>query len=153
MLRGFIYTTIYAVVTLVLPMILFSWLHQLTAQGLPLGFDQQEYQNLMFWITAFGLIICGCAFFTHSSPKKSIRRACFALIQVIVNGLYIWSYRLSGATNIEMNIGNVAFFALDLSQMILLYMGIYFLTIVLKVYDIIDFSVNRKKIRENRMKA
>ncbi|MFX0003991.1 MAG: hypothetical protein ACFE9C_03905 [Candidatus Hodarchaeota archaeon] len=153
MLRGSIYTAIYAVTTIVIPLITFSWLFQLTVQGFPFDFEQQEYENILFWVTAFGLIICGCAFFSHSSPKQSIRKAVFALIQVIVNCLYIWSYRFSGATDIQFTIVGYGFFSLDVQQMVLLYMGIYFLTIVIKVYDIIDFAVNREKIRENRMKA
>ncbi|MFX0037947.1 MAG: hypothetical protein ACFFCY_17160 [Promethearchaeota archaeon] len=153
MVRGSIYTAIYAVTTIVIPLVTFSWLFQLTVQGFPFDFEQQEYQNILFWVTAFGLIICGCAFFSHSSPKQSIRKAVFALIQVIVNCLYIWSYRFSGATDIQFTIVGYGFFSLDVQQMVLLYMGIYFLTILIKVYDIIDFAVNREKIRENRMKA
>lgn len=153
MVRGSIYTAIYAVTTIVIPLVTFSWLFQLTVQGFPFDFEQQEYQNIIFWVTAFGLIICGCAFFSHSSPKQSIRKAVFALIQVIVNCLYIWSYRFSGATDIQFTIVGYGFFSLDVQQMVLLYMGIYFLTILIKVYDIIDFAVNREKIRENRMKA
>jgi hypothetical protein len=153
MLRGSIYTAIYAVTTIVIPLVTFSWLFQLTVQGLPLDFEQQEYQSILFWVTAFGLIICGCAFFSHSSPKQSIRKAVFALIQIIVNCLYIWSYKFSGATDIQFTIVGYGFFSLDVQQMVLLYMGIYFLTIIIKVYDIIDFSINREKIRENRMKA
>jgi hypothetical protein len=153
MLRGFIYTAIYAVITIIIPLVTFSWLFQMTIQGFPLDFEQQEYQNILFWVTAFGLVICGCAFFSHSSPKQSIRKAVFALIQIIVNCLYIWSYRFSGATDVQFTIVGYGFFSLDVQQMVLIYMGIYFLTIVIKVYDIIDFTVNREKIRENRMKA
>ena len=43
------------------------------------------------------------------------------------------------------------FFYLNLQQMIVVYLGIYFLTILLKVYDIIDFGVNREKIRASRL--
>ncbi len=153
MLRGSIYSAIYAVTTIVIPLLTFSWLFQLTVQGFPLDFEQQEYQNILFWVTAFGLVICGCAFFSHSSPKKSVRKAVFALIQVIVNCLYIWSYKFSGATDIQFTISEYGFFSLDVQQMVLLYMGIYFLTIVIKVYDIIDFAINREKIQEDRMKA
>ncbi len=153
MLRGFIYTAIYAVVTIVIPLVTFSWLFQLTVQGFPLDFEQQEYQSILFWVIAFGLIICGCAFFSHSSPKQSVRKAVFALIQVIVNCLYLWSYKFSGATDIQFTITGYGFFSLNIQQMVLIYMGIYFLTIVIKMYDIIDFAVNREEIRENRMKA
>jgi hypothetical protein len=153
MVRGIIYSSIYAVTIIVIPLLTFSWLFEMTVQGFPLSFEQQEYHDIIFWITALGLVIVGCAFFQYSSPKQSIRRGIFALIQVLVNCLYIWSYKFSGATSIEFIIIDYGYFSLNLQQMILLYMGIYFLTIVLKVYDILDFIINREKIRENRMKA
>jgi len=153
MVKGFIFAGVYVVTTIVVPILLFSWVRTMVVQGLPLDFEQQDYESVIFWLTAFGLIISGCAFFTHSSPKQSIRRGGFALIQVLVNCLYLWSYKFSGATDITFIILDFGYFSLNISQMILVYMGIYFLTIVLKVYDIIDFSINREKIREDRMKA
>ncbi|MFW9820892.1 MAG: hypothetical protein ACFFE5_14890 [Candidatus Thorarchaeota archaeon] len=153
MLKGFIFLAIYAVITIVIPLVTFSWLYEMTVYGFPLNFEQHEYQNILFWVPALGLTISGCAFFSHSSPKKSIRKAVFALIQVIVNCLYLWSYKFSGATDIQFTIANFGYFSLNIQQMVLLYMGIYFLTIIIKVYDILDFTINRKKIREDRMKA
>ena len=153
MVKGFIYSSIYVVTTIVIPLVTFSWIRSMVVQGFPLNFEQQDYESVIFWLTAFGLIICGCAFFKYSSPKQSIRKGVFALIQVLVNCLYIWSYKFSGAAEINFVILNFGFFSLNLQQMILVYMGIYFLTIVLKAYDIIDFTINREKIREDRMKA
>ena len=153
MVRGFIYSAIYVVTTIVIPLATFSWIRSMVVQGFPLDFEQQDYESIIFWLTAFGLIISGCAFFKYSSPKQSIRKGVFALIQVLVNCLYLWSYKFSGATEINFVILNFGFFSLNLQQMILVYMGIYFLTIVLKAYDIIDFTINREKIREDRMKA
>ncbi|MEE9377578.1 MAG: hypothetical protein V3V33_06035 [Candidatus Lokiarchaeia archaeon] len=153
MVKGFIFAAIYVVTTIVIPMVLFSWVRTMVVQGLPLDFEQQDYVRVIFWLTAFGLIISGCAFFTYSSPKQSIRRGVFALIQVLVNCLYLWSYKFSGASNVTFIIADFGYFTLNISQMILVYMGVYFLTLVLKVYDIIDFSINREKIREDRMKA
>ncbi|MBY8986021.1 MAG: hypothetical protein KGD65_13180 [Candidatus Lokiarchaeota archaeon] len=153
MIRGLIFTAVYVVVTIVIPLVTFSLMFNLVVQGLPLDFEQQDFQNITFWVVAFGLIVSGCAFFTFSSPKKSIRRATFALIQVLVNCLYIWSYKFSGATDISFVIVGFGDMTLNIQQMILVYMGIYFLTIILKVYDIFDFTINREKIREGRMKA
>ena len=153
MIRGLIFTAVYVVVTIVIPLVTFSLMFNLVIQGLPLDFEQLDFQNITFWVIAFGLIISGCAFFTYSSPKKSIRRAVFALIQVLVNCLYIWSYKFSGATDISFVIIGFGNLTLNIQQMILVYMGIYFLTIILKVYDIFDFTINREKIREERMKA
>ncbi len=153
MVKGFIYSAIYVVTTIVIPLATFSWIRSMVVQGFDLSFTQQDYESIIFWLTAFGLIISGCAFFKYSSPKQSIRKGVFALIQVLVNCLYLWSYKFSGATEINFVILNFGFFSLNLQQMILVYMGIYFLTIVLKGYDIIDFTINREKIREDRMKA
>ncbi|MFX0028996.1 MAG: hypothetical protein ACFE8B_07295 [Candidatus Hermodarchaeota archaeon] len=150
MIKGFIFTGIYVTFTIVLPLVFFTLIFSI--ENLPLEWEQQDQNNIKFWLVAFGLLVSGLAFFKYSSPKQSIRKAIFALIQVIVNCLYIWSYRFSGATEITFVIYDTGFFTLDLSQMILIYMGIYFLTIILKVYDVIDFTINREKIRENRMK-
>lgn len=150
MVRGFLFTGVYVVFTIVIPLITFTLLFNI--EGLPIEWEKQDQQNITFWLTAFGLLVSGLAFFKYSSPKQSIRKGIFAFVQVIVNCLYLWSYRFSGATEITFVILDVGFFTLGLSQMILMYMGIYFLTIVLKVYDVIDFTINREKIRENRMK-
>jgi len=157
MIRGTIYTSVYAVTTIIIPFLLFNWVRNLQIPLVgEITLTQENYENIIFWILAFGLIISGCAFFSYSSPKQSIRRAVFALIQVIVNCLYLWSYKFSGATEILFNFtisGYTGFLSLNLQTMVLVYMGVYFLTIILKIYDLIDFSINRKKIRENRMKA
>ena len=152
MVRGFIFTAVYVFITIVIPLVTFTLLFNFVVQGLPLDFEQQDYQNVVFWVVAFGLVISGCAFFTFSSPKQSIRRGVFALIQVLVNCLYLWSYKFSGATELTFVIVGFGSMSLDVQQMILMYMGLYFLTIILKTYDIIDFTINREKIRENRMK-
>ena len=157
MIRGTIYTSVYVVTTIIIPFLLFNWVRNLQIPLVgEITLTQENYENIIFWILAFGLIISGCAFFSYSSPKQSIRRAVFALIQVIVNCLYLWSYKFSGATEILFNFtisGYTGFLSLSLQTMVLVYMGVYFLTIILKIYDLIDFSINRKKIRENRMKA
>ena len=153
MVRGIIYASIYVVFTIVIPVLTYSWIRNMNVQGIAIQLEQQEYQNIIFWVTALGLIISSCAFFNYSSPKRSIRRGVFALIQVLVNSLYIWSYKFSGATTINFVIVNMGYISLNLQQMILIYLGVYFFSIILKVYDIVDFIVNRKKLRENRMKA
>ena len=152
MVKGFIFTAVYVVFTIVIPLITFSLIFDLVVQGFPLDFQQQDYQNITFWVVALGLLISGCAFFKYSSPKQSIRKGIFAFIQLLLNCLYLWSYKFSGATNISF-VFSFGDFTLNIQQMLLVYMGIYFLTIVIKAYDIIDFTINRKKIRKNRMKA
>ena len=153
MVKGFIYTAVYAVFTIVIPVVTFSLVYGLVVQGIPLEITQQDFYDTTFWVVALGLVVSGCAFFKYSSPKQSIRKGIFALIQLLVNCLYILSYRYSFAANISFVMPGFGGFTLNLQQMFLVYIGIYFLTIVIKIYDIIDFTINREKIRENRMKA
>ena len=74
------------------------------------------------------------------------------MIQIILNCFYLWSYKFSGALEVEVEIVKVGIIAINLQQMILTYMGIYFLTVILKAYDLIDFIVNRDKIKFERGK-
>lgn len=158
MFRGTLFTAVYFVVTILIPFLTFTWIKNLGAvsgSDVELTMDSERYRQIVFWISAFGLLICGCAFFTYSSPSQSIRRGTFALIMIILNCLYIWSYKFSGALEIEFQLklgSNSGAVAINLQQMIMIYLGIYFLTIILKTYDLIDFIANRKKIRESRIK-
>ncbi len=156
MIRGVIATSLYLTTTIIIPFLLFRWIKNFKLPQIgQILMTQENYETIIFWLTAFGLLISGIAFFAFSSPKQSIRRGVFSLVLVIVNCLYLWSYKFSGATEVIFNIdlpGFTGFLSLDLQQMVLTYMGIYFLMMVLKVYDVIDFIINRKKIRENRMK-
>ena len=74
----------------------------------------------------------------------------------ILNCLYIWSYKFSGATSVRFEIvielTDVGFITVNVQNLVMLYMGVYFLTILLKGYDFFDFVLNRKKIREKRYK-
>ena len=150
MLKGILFTAIYFTTTMVIPYLTFTWIKNLEVLGIPIVMSQLEYDRILYWISAFGLLISGCAFFNYSSPKQSIRKAIFALIQILLNSLYIWSYKFSGATQVNFEILSFGSLSIDFQQMIMLYMGIYFLTIILKSYDLIDFTVNRYKIREKR---
>ncbi len=150
MIRGIIFMGIYTVVTIVVPLLTFSYIRQLSVEGYAIELTQQGYEIISFWIVAFGLLISGCAFFTFSSPKQSIRKGVFALIQVLINCLYMWSYKFSGATDIRIDISGYGFVILIVQDLVLVYMGVYFLTITIKIYDLVDFTVNRKSIREAR---
>ena len=131
-------------------MLTLSWIQELSVIGLPIVIEQENFDRVIFWLTAFGFLIAGCAFFQFSSPKQSIRRAIFALLQILINCMYIWSYKFSGATEIFFTIQDLGYVALNVSEMVMLYLGIYFITVVLKGYDLIDFIVNREKIRDKR---
>ena len=148
---------VYIVTTMVIPFLTFTWVRELSILGVNIVLTQHDYENIIFWISAFGLLISATAFVNYSAPKQSIRKGTFAMIQIILNCLYIWSYKFSGATEIRFEIvfeiTNVGFVSINIQNMVMLYMGVYFLTIILKGYDFFDFILNRKKIREKRYKT
>lgn len=152
MLTGTIVALIYFTSTVLIPYWTFSWIRTINVEGVELAAYKQQINRILFYVWAFGLIISGTAFFAYSSPKQSIRRGLFALIQIILNCLYLWSYKFSGALEIEFVLVKYGYITVNLRDMILLYMGIYFLTVILKTYDLIDFIVNREKIKYERGK-
>jgi len=142
---------------MVIPILTFTWVREFQIMGVNIVLTQHDYQNIIFWISAFGLLISSAAFFNYSAPKQSIRKGTFALVQIILNCLYIWSYKFSGATEIHfeivVEIASTGYISINFQNMVMLYMGVYFLTIILKGYDFFDFVLNRKTIREKRYKT
>ena len=153
-IKGIIFMCIYIGTTMVIPFLTFTWVKEVQILGVGIVLTQHDYENIIFWISAFGLLISATAFFNYSSPKQSIRKGTFAMVQIILNCLYIWSYKFSGATEIRFEIvfeiANLGFISINVENMVMLYMGVYFLTIILKGYDFFDFLLNRKTIREKR---
>jgi len=152
MVRGIIFMGIYLTTTLIIPFMTFSWIMSLKVEGVPIEISNTQYQRIIYWVTAFGLLISATAFFAYSAPSKSIRRGVFSLLQIIINCFYLWSYKFSGALEIELELVDLGLVSINLTQMILLYMGIYFLTVAIKAYDLFDFIINREKIKMERGK-
>ncbi len=150
MVRGVIFMGIYLTTTIIIPYLTFSWIMSLKVEGVPIEISNTQYKRIIFWVTAFGLLISGTAFFGYSAPSKSIRRGIFSLFQIIINCFYLWSYKFSGALEIELELVDLGVVSINLTQMILLYMGIYFLTVAIKAFDLVDFIVNREKIKFER---
>ena len=154
--KGIIFMCVYIGTTMVIPFLTFTWVKEVQILGVGIVLTQHDYENIIFWISAFGLLISATAFFNYSSPKQSVRKGTFAMVQIILNCLYIWSYKFSGATEIRFEIvfeiANIGFISINVENMVMLYMGVYFLTILLKGYDFFDFLLNRKTIREKRYK-
>jgi len=155
--KGIIFMCVYIVITMVIPILTFTWVKEVQILGVGIVLTQHDYERIIFWISAFGLLISAAAFFNYSAPKQSIRKGTFALVQIILNCLYIWSYKFSGATEIRFEIvfeiASIGFISINVKNMIMLYMGVYFLTIILKGYDFFDYVLNRKTIREKRYKT
>jgi hypothetical protein len=152
MVRGGLFAAIYFTTTIIIPFLTFNWVRTIQVEGIKLDAYQEQVNRIIFYVWAFGLLISGTAFFAYSSPPQSIRRGVFALIQIILNCLYLWSYKFSGALEVELELVDLGTIAINLQQMILVYMGIYFLTVILKAYDLIDFVLNREKIKYDRGK-
>ena len=155
-IKGILFMCVYITTTMVIPFLTFTWVKEVQILGVGIVLTQHDYENIIFWISAFGLLISATAFFNYSSPKQSIRKGTFAMVQIILNCLYIWSYKFSGATEIRFEIvfeiASLGFISINVANMVMLYMGVYFLTILLKGYDFFDFLLNRKTIREKRYK-
>ncbi len=151
-LRGIVFGGLYVVITIIIPFITFTWIQYITICGIEIGYTRERYEQIIYWVAAYGLIISGCAFFAYSSPKQSIRRGVFSLVQILLNCLYIWSYKFSGATEASFTLVGWGDLSVNVTQMILMYLGIYFLLIILKIYDLSDFVINREKIRLERRK-
>ena len=72
-IRGVGFTLIYIITTMVIPYFTFSWVKELSIFGLvDIEMTQSQYDKIIFWVLAFGLIISGSAFFSYSSPPQSI---------------------------------------------------------------------------------
>jgi hypothetical protein len=136
--------------TIIVPLTTFTIFKEIPVLGITIRMSDVKYNQIIYWVVSFGLLITGCAFFNYSSPKQSIRKGSFALLQVILNCMYLWSYKFSGATDIEYTFASGTVI-LIVEQLVLTYMGIYFMTVLIKGYDLIDFIVNRDKIRKNRI--
>ena len=137
---------------MVIPFITFTLMKEVQILGVDIILEQPDYDRIIFWVSAFGLLISACAFFNYSSPKQSIRKGTISLIQIILNCFYLWSYKFSGALEIQITIVDLGMIEVNLQQLILTYMGIYFLTVILKTYDLVDFIINREKIKFERGK-
>ncbi|MFX1396185.1 MAG: hypothetical protein ACFFAS_03975 [Promethearchaeota archaeon] len=149
-INGIVNALIYLIVTILIPFLTFSWIKNLEVSGFAITLTQTKYENIIFYVLAFGLLITGTAFFAYSSPSQSIRRAVLSLVQIVLNCLYVWSYRFSGALAIDFELAGYGSVIINLEEMIKIYLGLYLLTIILKIYDIAEFSINRFKIREER---
>ena len=149
-IQGVIASAIYLTITIIIPYLTFSWIMSLKIEDADVAITNKEYERIIYWIIAFGLIISGTAFFAYSAPTQSIRRGAFSVIQIILNCLYIWSYQFSGALDLDIELVDIGFITINLTQLILVYMGVYFLIVVLKVYDLVECIINRDKIRFER---
>ncbi len=152
-IKGVISTGIYAVFVIVIPYYSITSLYNLdlSSYGAVLGITYLRYKKTVFYTFAIGLLLCGSAFFYYSSPPKSVRKAGIGILQVVLNTIYMWIYAYSGLTAIPIQILGLGEFILDLTGMVLTSMVLYSLTIIVKIYDVVDFTINKEKIQAEKM--
>ncbi len=149
---GSLKSVIYVSFTLIIPLLTFSYIRHLEIpdMGVSITLADDAYFTIIFWLTAFGVLTSGCAFFKYTAPKESVRRGLLGLIQIIVNCLYVWSYKFSGASTVIFLVEQYGIIIIDLSAVIKVYLGVYFLLICLRLFDFIDFLAHRGDIQINR---
>jgi hypothetical protein len=98
--KGIIFTAVYMATTIIIPLATFTIFKEIPVLGITIRMSEAKYNQIIYWVVAFGLLITGCAFFNYSSPKQSVRKGIFALLQILLNCMYVWSYKFSGATDI-----------------------------------------------------
>lgn len=151
-IMGVLKSIIHVSIVLIFPLVTFAYIRRLEIPdlGLTISIEESAYQVIVYWIIAFGLLASGCAFFKYTAPKQSVRKGLFGLIQIPVQQLYLWSYKFSGGTQITFFISNYGTILLDLTELIRVYLGIYFLLFCLRLYDFLDFMINKQKIQLER---
>jgi len=152
LLMGIFFASLYFIATVLVPYLTFTWLMALEIEGAEIEITASQYNKIIYWIIALGSIITATAFCTHSSPPQSIRKGVLSLIQIFLNCLYIWSYKYSGALDLNIELIDFGIIALNLTQLIIAYLAVYFFTVFIKFYNLIYYIVRRDDIRFKRGK-
>ncbi|MBD3352292.1 MAG: hypothetical protein GF364_12465 [Candidatus Lokiarchaeota archaeon] len=146
--KGIFLALLKAVTCMLIPYLSFKYISELEVMGIPIGLTNEQFDLIMYWITALGLVQIAVSFGKGSSPKRSPRKAIFFIMQIGVYCLYLWCYKFSGAASLTLSFeyGSVTY---DLATMLQLWMGIVVLKILIAIYDLIDGIIyTRKKKRE-----
>lgn len=149
-LFGLLTAAITAVVSIVLPIWLFTTLKTVDFGPLGTGFGPTDMGLFQFWIIGMGSINVASVFFSASAPQNSTRKAAFELVNVIIGVIYFYIYQVAGATVFNLNLDLGAFVAglsIDLSQMIYAAMGINMLNIIIGLYDLLISIISPIKVK------
>lgn len=149
---GAFFASLYLIVTVLIPYFTFTWLKALQIEDAEIDITTSQYNKIIYWIIALGSITTATAFCTHSSPPESIRKGILSLIQILLNCSYIWSYKYSGALDLNIELVDFGIIALNLTQLIIAFVGIYIFTLFIKGYNLIYYIVRRDDIRFKRGK-
>lgn len=149
--KGIIKGLITLVLSIIVPLLLFKQIKDFPdVMGLDISLENTEYNRILFWITAVGMISVSFSFAKGSSPKRSKQKAIFGIGGVLANCFYIYQYKFSGASTFTMQISDLGTISVDLGVILNLWMGLIFLKIIIEIYDLFDaISYKKKKKAEN----
>ena len=137
-----------AIMVIIIPVFTFRYLLDISVAGIDLGLSKEKVELIMFYAIHLGLILVALAFFSASSPKRSMRKAIVNVVKIFINLVYIWAYKFSGAMVLtfqfvgDQNASGSAM--VDVSFMATMMMGSLFLNIILAILDIIDWGFLEK---------
>ena len=152
LINGLMVSALYFTATILIPFLTFYSIMALDIEGTEIEITESKYQKIIYWIIAIGSIITATAFCTHSAPPQSIRKGTLSIIQVILNCLYVWSYQISGALDLNIELVDFGIITLNLTQLIIVYLGVYLFTVLIKVINLISFISKKDEIRFKRGK-
>jgi hypothetical protein len=150
--KGIATASIKAVTRMLIPYFTFKYISELEIMGIPIGLTNEQFNIIVFWITALGICSVACAFGKGASPKRSARKSLFFFGDIIIYCLYLWCYKFSGAASLTLTFefGSVMY---DLSVMLQLWMGVVVFKMILATYDLIDGIIYTKKKKAEYLAA
>lgn len=150
--KGISLAAVKAVTRMLIPYYTFKYISELEIMGIPIGLTNEQFNIIVFWITALGLCSVACAFGKGASPKRSPRKAIFFFGDIVIYCFYLWCYKFSGAASLTLTFefGSVTY---DLGVMLQLWMGVVVLKLILATYDLIDGIIYTKKKKAEYLAA
>ncbi len=150
------------IMLIVIPLFTFDYIRNIQLAGITVGITPENFEKISFYIINVGLIVVALAFFSASSPKRTIRKGIVNVLKIFFNAIYIWSYKFSGATVVVLDFVTGGDFTgrvtIDFTSMAFMVIGVVFLNIILAIIDIIDWGFfpdeeKQKEAEEYRKKV
>lgn len=133
-----------AIMLIIIPIFTFDYIRNIQLAGISVGMTPEGFEKISFYIVNIGLIVVALAFFSASSPKRTIRKGIVNILKIFFNAIYIWSYKFSGATVVVLDFVTGVDFSgrvtIDFTTMAFMVIGVVFLNIILAIIDIIDWG-------------
>ena len=92
--KGVLSAATHWITRITLPTLLFTYLIGKSIAGVDLGYTADQVTEIVYYITAFGIISTAFTFFKSSTPKYSVRKAIAEIFLLVVNACYFYMYKL-----------------------------------------------------------